>query len=157
MKILKDAEWHRYQELREKTGLSSATLSKHLKELEKGVVEKQVRLDSGEYPYPVFYRIKEPYQTLFEVFNIPDARKFRRNTKVDEKKLEQEMQAYLESITQALSRSVKEALNNYANDRNVKAFQQSAGTALTIYTEAVQAVQGEIGRYEKASHKARKS
>jgi ABC-type enterochelin transport system substrate-binding protein len=137
--------------------LSSATLSKHLKELEKGVVEKQVRLDSGEYPYPVFYRIKEPYQTLFEVFNIQDARKFRRNTKVDEKKLEKEMQAYLESITQALSRSVKEALNIYANDRNVKAFQQSAGTALTIYTDAVQAVQGEIGRHEKANHKARRS
>lgn len=36
MKILRDGEWHRYQELRGKAEVSSATLSKHLKELEKG-------------------------------------------------------------------------------------------------------------------------
>lgn len=155
MKILKDGEWHRYQELREKTGLSSATLSKHLKELEKGVVEKEIRLESGEYPYPVFYRIKEQYQTLFKVFNIPDARKLGRNTKVDKKKLEEEMQAYLESITQALSRSVNGALSIYASDGNVEAFRQSAGTALALYNEALQAVKNKIDRYEEANRKAR--
>jgi len=59
LNVLSDGKWHRYQEIKEATKLSTATLSKHLKRLEKGLVEKRVDLQSGEYPYPAYYRIKE--------------------------------------------------------------------------------------------------
>jgi len=49
--------WHRNMELREKTKLSSRTLSKHLDEMVRAkVVERQVDNKSGKYPFPVFYR-----------------------------------------------------------------------------------------------------
>jgi len=59
LNVLNNGEWYRYGELKKKTKLSTATLSKHLKELEKGTVEKKIDLQSGEYPYPVYYRLKE--------------------------------------------------------------------------------------------------
>ena len=59
LNVLSDGKWHRYQEIKEATKLSTATLSKHLKRLEKGLVEKRIDLQSGEYPYPVYYRLKE--------------------------------------------------------------------------------------------------
>ena len=56
LKVLTDREWHRYNEIVENTKLSTATVSKHLKELEKSLVEKRVDIDTGEYPYPTYYR-----------------------------------------------------------------------------------------------------
>ena len=58
LSILSDGQWHRHKEILEKTKLSPTTLSKHLKELEKGIVEKRIDIESGEYPYPVYYRLK---------------------------------------------------------------------------------------------------
>jgi DNA-binding transcriptional ArsR family regulator len=56
---LKDEDWHRYQTLQKQTELSTATLSKHLKRLVMGgIVEKKIDIESGEYPYPVYYRLK---------------------------------------------------------------------------------------------------
>jgi hypothetical protein len=46
--------------LREKTKLSTATLTKHLKELETGIVERRIDHESKEYPPPVLYRIQNP-------------------------------------------------------------------------------------------------
>jgi DNA-binding HxlR family transcriptional regulator len=54
---LTDGEWHRYQDMQRSTRLSTATLSKHLKRLENGIVEKRLDLESGAYPYPVYYRL----------------------------------------------------------------------------------------------------
>jgi len=58
LNVLTDGEWHRYQEMQQLTRLSTATLSKHLKRLENGIVEKRLDLESGAYPYPVYYRLK---------------------------------------------------------------------------------------------------
>ena len=58
LKVLGNGKWHRYNEIKEATGLSSATLSKHLELLTIGIVEKKIDLESGEYPYPVLYRLK---------------------------------------------------------------------------------------------------
>jgi len=58
LNVLSDGKWHRHKEILEKTGLSPTTLSKHLKELEKSIVEKRIDIQSGEYPYPVYYRLK---------------------------------------------------------------------------------------------------
>ncbi len=49
----------RYKDIQEKTQLSSATLTKHLKELEKGIVQRYEDAISKEYPTPVYYRINE--------------------------------------------------------------------------------------------------
>ena len=51
-------EWLRYGEIVRRTGFSTATVSKHLKRLEKSnLVHKRIDMNSGEYPYPVYYRI----------------------------------------------------------------------------------------------------
>lgn len=60
LESLSDGQWRQYSELKQKTHLSGATLSKHLKTL-KPIVEKHVDLESGKYPYPVKYRVPEPY------------------------------------------------------------------------------------------------
>jgi DNA-binding HxlR family transcriptional regulator len=72
LKVLQDGKWHRYNEIKKATGLSSATLSKHLEELTNGIVEKKLDLESKEYPYPVLYRLKpfvfekaKPIEPLF--------------------------------------------------------------------------------------------
>ncbi len=62
MKVLDDHEWHRYQDLVKLTRLSQPTLSKHLKQMLTGMIEKKIDASGSEYPYPVFYRIKPNYQ-----------------------------------------------------------------------------------------------
>jgi len=73
LSILSDGKWHRHREILEKTKLSPTTLSKHLKELEKGIVEKRIDLESGEYPYPVYYRLDESLAIIrgFKRFTRP--------------------------------------------------------------------------------------
>jgi hypothetical protein len=48
-----DNQWHRYKEIKEKTGLSSPTLSKHLTQL-KPLLEKKT--DTTTYPPLVYYK-----------------------------------------------------------------------------------------------------
>ena len=58
LNTISDGEWHRYNEIVVKSGLSTATVSKHLKKMENGLIEKQIDIESGKYPYPVSYRVK---------------------------------------------------------------------------------------------------
>lgn len=55
---LSDNEWHRNKEIVKKSDLSAPTVSKWLKRYEGNLVEKKIDLESGEYPYPVRYRLK---------------------------------------------------------------------------------------------------
>lgn len=55
--VLADGQWHRTKELEEKTQLSPATLSKHLKRDLKISVERKVDRRGKEYPRPVYYRL----------------------------------------------------------------------------------------------------
>jgi DNA-binding Lrp family transcriptional regulator len=73
LSVLSDGKWHRHREILEKTKLSPTTLSKHLKELEKGIVEKRIDLQSGEYPYPVYYRLNQSLAIIqsFKRFTRP--------------------------------------------------------------------------------------
>jgi DNA-binding HxlR family transcriptional regulator len=57
--LLSDGQPHRFNEIQEKTKLSTATLSKHLKEL-KGIIERKVDSENQKYPPPVAYRIRNP-------------------------------------------------------------------------------------------------
>jgi len=57
--ILSDNEPHRYNEIVKKTKLSTATVSKVLKKMEKEKkIQKNVDTKSGEYPYPVHYKLR---------------------------------------------------------------------------------------------------
>jgi len=157
MKILRDGEWHRYKELRGKAGVSSATLSKHLKELEKGVVEKKILLKSGEYPYPVVYRIREQYQTVFKIFNIPDARKLGKKRGTSRRKSEEEARVRLQSIGQAFGNMTNEVLRIYAIDGNFSAMQQSIDSSLAVFYEVAEAVRQQVGLFEEVGRKVRAS
>lgn len=56
---LSDGKWHRRMKLKKETGLSSSTLAKHLKDMEKfKVIEKKKDDESGKYPCPVFFKAK---------------------------------------------------------------------------------------------------
>ncbi|MGD0204687.1 MAG: winged helix-turn-helix transcriptional regulator [Candidatus Bathyarchaeia archaeon] len=56
--VLKDGAWHRYMEILKETKISPTTLTKRLKELEKGIVERKLDTEGKEYPPPVAYRIR---------------------------------------------------------------------------------------------------
>jgi len=58
LRALSSGEWVRYRDVVVRAGVGTTTASKFLKLLEKaGEVEKKVDLESGEYPYPVLYRL----------------------------------------------------------------------------------------------------
>jgi DNA-binding HxlR family transcriptional regulator len=67
---LSDEQWHRYKDLKEKTKLSSRTLSKHLNELRHELHWIEQEKDtSGKYPHSVLYRVTSaiaPYATYLE-------------------------------------------------------------------------------------------
>ena len=58
---------YRYKELKKKTGLNDPTLAKYLKPLLKmKLVSKRVDLESGKYPYPVYYRAEPEFLTWID-------------------------------------------------------------------------------------------
>ena len=64
LEALADGDWYRYKEIREKTNLSSRTLTKHLDRLQEiPIVERKEDVESGKYPVPVLYRIISPFDT----------------------------------------------------------------------------------------------
>jgi|GEM_PF-5705038 len=55
---LSGGDWVRYRDIVARAGLGTTTASKFLKIMEKeGEVEKKIDTESGEYPYPVLYRL----------------------------------------------------------------------------------------------------
>jgi DNA-binding transcriptional ArsR family regulator len=67
--FLKDGNSHQYSEMIEKLKgkLSRATISKHLKIMEKNKqVYREVDIKSGKYPAPVYYKISQGYQKALE-------------------------------------------------------------------------------------------
>lgn len=139
MEILIDGEWHRYQEIRTKSGLSSATLSKHLKELEGGIVEKEMRLKTGEYPYPVYYRLKEPYQkVLSDQHKAIDECCGMGMMDVTPFDSTEDCKECIKRTANELSSAVSKAYQIYLDDKNWKALQQTIGSANAIYYNTLQ-------------------
>jgi DNA-binding HxlR family transcriptional regulator len=62
LKVLEDGKWHRFSEILKATGLSTATLSKHLKMLEGKLIQKKIDIESGEKPIPIYYRLNPKLQ-----------------------------------------------------------------------------------------------
>jgi len=80
LKVLADNKWHRFGKIVEATKISAATVSKYLKEFEKKglkgqkgkLVEKRVDVESGEYPYPAYYRMTEYGQKALTKWEIAE-------------------------------------------------------------------------------------
>jgi DNA-binding transcriptional ArsR family regulator len=67
LRVLSDENWHQNSELAEKTGISSATLSKHLKNLRKlKLAQLKVDYESGKYPEPHYYKAEPELVTYSE-------------------------------------------------------------------------------------------
>ena len=58
LKVLEDGNWHRYMEILRETKISPTTLTKRLRELEKGIVERKINIETKEYPPPVEYHLR---------------------------------------------------------------------------------------------------
>jgi DNA-binding HxlR family transcriptional regulator len=126
LRCLSDNQWHQYRELLEETKLSSATLSKHLKSLERGVVEKKIEIQSGIYPYPVSYRLREKYQIFNDLLNLL--------TCDDQNKKDN----LIDEASKALGRTIRKINKNYEDDKNREAFGQSQTIAVRLYFEYLQ-------------------
>lgn len=110
---LNDGEWHRPKDLKEETRQTAATLSKHLKRMVKGIVEKRVDT-SGNAPYPVYYRLKNPDNILNEA-NIPRS---------------PDPETYFQNVSSAFNKAVNNAYGSYRKDGNFEAFQQNLDLTL---------------------------
>lgn len=72
-KLLADGQWWRAKDLEERTQLSPATLSKHLKrDLKIGSVERQVSRKLKEYPRPVSYRRSQEFHKKLDPNQPPN-------------------------------------------------------------------------------------
>lgn len=64
---LSSGSWVRYREIVDKTGLGTTTISKFLKIMrENGEVDKKIDVKSGEYPYPVLYKLTNDGKVVLE-------------------------------------------------------------------------------------------
>jgi len=58
LEALADGKWHRFGEIVNCTKMSPATVSKYLKQFETSeIIQKKVDIESGEYPYPAYYKL----------------------------------------------------------------------------------------------------
>jgi len=134
---LDSEKWIRFNELREKTGLSTSTLTRHLKELQKGIVEKYIDKKSGEYPLPVYYKLnywanfeKEMYKIIFD-------------KQLDRKELgeKDQLASYIEYLNVQVGFQLLNTLRNYFDkDFNEVAFNQ----VLENYVVSIYRKQGYI-------------
>jgi DNA-binding HxlR family transcriptional regulator len=124
LKSLIDNQWHQYRELLEKTKLSSATLSRHLKSLEhSGIVEKNLDTQSGAYPYPVSYRLNPQYQIFDELLNLDSRSKI----KTTEERIG--------AASKALSKAISRIYAIYAENKNREALDQSRAFAQWLFLD----------------------
>jgi DNA-binding HxlR family transcriptional regulator len=63
LNVLSDGKWHQTKDLKVETHVSSKTLYKNLKTLEK-FIEKRID-KNGKYPYPVYYRANPALMSIF--------------------------------------------------------------------------------------------
>lgn len=95
LNFLKDGQWHRYGEILSTIKVSPTTLTKHLKELEKGIVERKVDIKSGEYPPPVCYRIRPKSSELFRALTEQEALDSRSKYITEDGRLENYWREYI--------------------------------------------------------------
>lgn len=68
--VLIDGKPHRHKEIKQTTGLNDPTLKKYFdKFLKMKLIEKKVDFQSGKYPYPAYYSIRQSILPLLEVIS----------------------------------------------------------------------------------------
>jgi len=151
LNVLSDGKWHRYQEIKEATKLSTATLSKHLKRLEKGLVEKRIDLQSGEYPYPVYYRLKENVSS--NLHKPWRAFLFEQITKQPEFWLKQP-EAFMEFLNQMVGLQILINLHYYFTWERNEAMLEQANEflAFSLYKECVGYLKAELEELGKTEN-----
>lgn len=130
LEVLQDGEKHRFMELRKKTKMSPTTLTKRLKELEKGIVKKTIDKETVEYPPPVYYQLqdnlnqvnlntleRDVHNALFIPLENLDLEKGN--------KKDYEIADYLAYLNFQLYSGILNFLKRYIEDRNEVAFNQS--------------------------------
>lgn len=76
LKALDDEKEHRYNDIKEKTGLKDPTVTKYLKQfVEQKLITKKVDITSGKYPYPAYYKIKPMTKAVLEVISTTEHEK----------------------------------------------------------------------------------
>lgn len=76
LNILSDEKEHRNKEIKKKTGLNDATLSKHLKKLDKmNAIKRRLDDKSRKYPPPVYYKINPMMKAAMEVLSTTEQEK----------------------------------------------------------------------------------
>ncbi|MBS7637038.1 hypothetical protein KEJ37_06905 [Candidatus Bathyarchaeota archaeon] len=147
LQVLSDGKWHRYQEIKEAVKLSTATISKVLKRLERGLIEKKLDLETREYPHPVYYRLKPDVPTE----NIRMWREFL--AEVIKRKSVKEPERYIELLNQLVGLQVLENLKyHFLVNESEEAFEQALEfLVLDVYREAVHTLKEklrELGKTE---------
>ncbi|MEM3378682.1 MAG: winged helix-turn-helix transcriptional regulator [Candidatus Bathyarchaeia archaeon] len=134
--LLRDGEWHRYSELKQKTALSTATLSKHLKELERGIIERQIDITSKEYPPPVSYRLKLDVLNLnrftYEALMIP-VKRFETIDLSEPKDGASRVALLMEYVNLQTALGIFNGFRNYFENKDETQLQQSIDFYLSYY------------------------
>lgn len=148
LNVLTNNDWVRYKDLQKKTKLSSATLTKRLKRLEKGIVEKKIDLESGKYPYPVYYRIKQKYASSKSDSDLV----FKDITYgfLEEHLKNKDLEASFNLLNNMLTASYIAYLQNYFEDHNETAFTQNVDFfVFDIFREMYECVKQTLEKMEK--------
>jgi hypothetical protein len=150
LKVLNDGKYHRYKEIQEQTKLSTATLTKHLRELEKGIVERFEDQTTKEYPHPVSYRLKSNIGIEWQktIFNHAD------QINLASKK-SNGIYIFIKYINTQLELQILANLRDYFDkngNKNEIAFNQSLDLyALNSYREAISTLKDKLKELPNAT------
>ncbi len=145
------AEWTRFRDIVIKTGLGATMVSRSLKFLVRtGLVERKLDVESGEYPYPVYYKLTQKgldaqktlqRQEIVEKTKCFDVANFIKDkvSKRVEKTLEY-MAPQLEAKLGGFTPKLKAALTMYATAASLDFFKptlREASEKLNKFTDAL--------------------
>lgn len=76
LRVLSDGKQHQNKEIKKLTGLNDPTLAKYLNRLKEiKAIEKTVDIESGKYPYPVYYKAKDNFLAQIKILIITEQEK----------------------------------------------------------------------------------
>jgi DNA-binding transcriptional ArsR family regulator len=159
LKTLQDGKWHRYQELVQLTKLSQPTLSKHLKKLEEGIVERKLDTSGSEYPYPVFYRIKPRHAKnntrVRALFYVPGTDRNPLAEDLTESDYDcwvrlGGLHSHFEFMNEMLSVQILLNLLIYFEEKNEEAYEQSTQLyVISVFEDALRNVKAQLEEVSK--------
>lgn len=143
---LQNGDRLRFNALQKATGLDTATLTKHLKKLTKGIVIRYKDTKAGEYPIPVYYYLdpnlkleRQFHEAVFEHLKDWDIEKGSINNL--------DIADYLTYLNTQLTNEVLSFLWHYVNSKNEVAFNQSIENyTLETYREYIGVLKSKVDK-----------